>query len=363
MDDLGYGVVGCGRVSARHMQAAETIPGARLVAVADSDPCKADAAARERPATPAVYHDYHDMLADSQVDVVVIAAPTHLHCEIAVAAAQAGKHIYCEKAMAASLRQCGDMMQAAARHDVRLTIGHSTRFQPPCAMARRLIDAGTIGEVFAVNAQFSTDAEPRSRGATDSWRYRAGSAGHGHVINFGCHYVDTARFFARQDPVSVSAYIGNRFSTELITEDQFVITSRCGRKALISIGLYCSPGGTHARSDGYTIRGTNGTIEVPSPWSREVFLLRNSRADPQPVQIDADLTAENAFVRLHRLFREAIENDTEVPVTGEDAMKNLEWALAAYLSNEQQRWIGLPLGLEHQDFAGPVAQRTIPPTR
>ena len=345
------------------MEAAETIAGARLVAVADSDLHKAEAEAQRRPSKPTAYGDYHGLLADPRVDVVVIAAPTQLHSEVSVAAGEAGKHIYCEKAMAASLRQCREMLDAVARCGVKLTVGHSTRFQPPCAMARRLIDGGAIGEVFAVSAQFSTDAEPPSRGATDSWRYRAGSAGNGHVINFGCHYIDTARFFARQDPVSVSGYIGNRFSTELISEDQFVITSRCDRRAVIGISLYCSPKGTRARSDGYTVRGTDGVIEVPSPWSKEVFLLRHNREGAQPVRIDADLAAENAFVRLHRLFREAIEHDTDVPVTGGDAIRNLEWGLAAYLSDEQRRWIDLPLGPEHEDFAGPVTERTIPPTR
>ena len=363
MDELGYAVVGCGRVSARHMDAAETIEGARLVAVADSDPRKTEAAAQRRPSKPTTYHDYHDLLADPRVDVVAIAAPTQLHSEVAVAAAQAGKHIYCEKAMAASLHQCRTMADAASECGVKLTVGHSTRFQPPCAMARRLIDGGAIGEVFAVDARFSTDAEPPSRGATDSWRYRAGSAGNGHVINFGCHYIDTARFFAQQDPVSVSACIGNRFSEELISEDQFVITSRCDRQAVISIALYCSPSGTHARSDGYTIRGTDGIIEVPGPWSREILLTRDGGNGTEPVQLDADLRAENAFVRLHRLFREAIESDGEVPVSGEDAAKNLEWGLAAYLSNEQRRWLDLPLGPEYGDFAGPVRTETIPATR
>lgn len=362
MDELGYAVVGCGRVSAGHMAAAETIEGARLVAVADGDLGKARATAQRLASKPAAYRDCQDLLADPQVDVVVIAAPTQLHSDIAIAAAQAGKHIYCEKAMAATPGQCRAMIQAAATHGVRLTVGHSTRFQPSCAMARRLIDDGAIGEVFAVNAQFSTDAEPPSRGATDSWRYRAGSAGNGHVINFGCHYIDTARFFARQDPVSVTACIANRFSTELISEDQFVITSPCDREVLLSISLYCSPSGTQARSDGYTIRGTAGIIEVPSPWSREL-LLRAGSDGLRSVQIDADLAGESAFVRLHRLFREAIENNTEVPVTGEDGMKNLEWGLAAYLSSDERRWVDLPLGPEHADFAGPVTPRTIPATR
>ena len=265
-------------------------------------------------------------------------------------------------AMAASPSQCGTMMSAADEHGVKLTVGHSTRFQPSCAMARRLIDRGAIGEVFAVNAQFSTFAEPPSRGATDSWRYQAGSAGNGHVISFGCHYIDTARFFVGQDPVSVSAYIANLFSAGMIYEDQFCITSTCDRDAVISISLYCSPQGTRASTDGYTIRGSDGIIHVPSPGSKTIAVTRGG-SEPEEVHIDADLANENAFVRLHRLFREAIENDGEVPVTGEDALRNVEWGLAAYVSSVERRWVDLPLGREYDDFMGPVLEQTIPATR
>jgi len=362
MRALGYAVIGCGRVSGRHLEAAQKIEGARLVVVADPDPDKAKRAAESSPSSPRVYGSYADALGDESVDVVVVGVPTQLHHEVVMAAVRAGKHVYCEKAMAASLKQCREMTEAAAEHGVKLTIGHSTRFMPPCAMARRLIEGGAIGEVFAVNAQFSTEAEPSSRGATDSWRYRAGSAGNGHVINFGCHYVDTARFFVGQEIVSVSAHIANLFSGELIYEDQFGITSTCDQNAIISISVYSSLQGTQAPSDGYTIRGSKGVIHIPSPWSKQLTLTQGKEG-PNPVEIDADLLAEDAFVRLHRLLREAIETGGDVPVTGEEGMKNLEWGLAAYLSNEQRRWVDVPLGREHEDFAGPVLDRTIPATR
>jgi len=361
MDDLGYAVIGCGRVSERHMAAAERLPGMRLAAVVDSDPEKARQVASERESKPAAYGDLDQALADGSVDVVVIGVPTHLHRDVAIAAAQAGKHIYCEKAMAAGMGQCRDMIAAAADNGVKLTVGQSTRFQPACAMVTRLIDRGVIGDVFAVDAQFATFAEPPSRGATDSWRYQGGAAGNGHVINFGCHYIDTARAFTGQDPVSVSAYIGNLFSRGMIYEDQFVITCTCTEGAIVSISLFSSEAGTRAPSEAYTVRGTKGILDVA--WRARRITLVREETRSEAIEIDEDLAAEDGFMCLHRLFRQAIEQDTEVPVTGEDAMKNVEWGLAAYLSNEQRCWVDLPLGPEHDDFTGPVLERTIAPSR
>ncbi|MEW6357332.1 MAG: Gfo/Idh/MocA family oxidoreductase [Planctomycetota bacterium] len=361
MDKLGYAIIGCGRVSRHHAQAISKLNDARLAAVADQDIEKARRVACDGEIKPTVYGDYDDLLADKSVDVVVIAIPTHLHRDLAVAAAEAGKHTYCEKAMAASMRQCREMIDAARRRGVKLVIGQSTRFQPACIMARRLIDDGAIGQVFAVDAQFATVAEPPSRGATDSWRYRAGSAGNGHVINFGCHYIDTARFFAGQDPASVSAYIGNLFSKGMIYEDQFCIMCTCDRGAVIAISLFSSLSGTRSPDEGYTVRGTDGIITVNWP-ARRVALIRDENTR-EAVEIGEDLLAEDGFTRLHRLFRRAIEEDAEVPLTGEMGMKNVEWGLAAYLSNERRRWIDLPLGDEHEDFTGPVLDATLPATR
>ncbi len=361
MEDLGYGMIGCGRIAGRHMAAAETIEGARLVAVADSNYDKAKHVAEGRASKPTAYGDYRELLADDAVDMVVIGVPTQLHREVTVAAAEAGKHIYCEKAMAATPRQCREMIAAAREHGVKLTIGQSTRFQPPFALARRVISSGAIGEVFAINGRFTAVAEPPSRGATDSWRYRAGSAGNGHVINFGCHYIDTARFLMGQDPASVSACIANLFSEGMIYEDQFVVTCRCDRGGIISIALHSPIQQVSTHNEGFTIYGTEGVLEA-CRRPDGITLVRGG-GEPQPVEMDDDLTREDAFLRLHRQFREAIENDGEVPVTGEDAMKNVEWGLAAYLSAEGRCWVDLPLGPEHDDFAGPVLASTIPATR
>jgi len=253
------------------------------------------------------------------------------------------------------------MIEAARRHGVKLTVGQSTRFQPGCVMARRIIDSGRIGEVFAVDAQLGSIAEPPSRGATDSWRYRAGSAGNGHVINFGCHYIDTARCFLGQELGSVSAHVANLFSTAMISEDQFCVTTTCSRGGIISIGMFSSLAGVRSPHEGYTVRGTEGLMHVDWPRKRIELVQRENEA--VPVEIDDDLLSEDGFKRLHRLFREAIEKRGEVPLSGDVAMANVEWGLATYLSSAERRWVDLPLGPEHDDFTGPVVERTIEPTR
>ncbi len=374
MTERGYGLIACGRIVRSHIDAIAEIDGARVVAVADTNAEKA-AQACERcddltPPAPlsvpdegggvAVYEDYRELLADPAVDVVVVMVPTQMHPEVTVAALEAGKHVYCEKAMAASIAGCREMIDARDRTEKLLMVGQSTRFRPPFAMARRLIEAGEVGEVVAIDGAFSGPANTPEQGATDSWRYCAQSAGNGHIINFGCHYVDTARFLCAQDPVSVSATVRNRFSPGMIQEDQFSVIAECDGGALITIAMYCAPEPVGPGHEGLTVFGTEGAIEAL--WRPDRVILSKRGEQAREVEIDEDLR-ESYWTRIHREFRAAIEGGGPVPVTGEDAMRNVEWGLAAYLSSERREWVDLPLPDELAEYSGPRLEETIPATR
>jgi len=363
--ELGYGIIGCGRVSAAHIDALAQLDGARVVALADPDGAKAERAAlrvRDRGGDEvALCADYRALLNEVAVEVIVVAAPTQMHPEVAIAAMEAGRHVYCEKAMAATLAGCRAMIAARDRTGVKLTVGQSTRFRPPFAMARRLIERGEVGEIVAVDAAFGGRANPPEMGGTDSWRYRAESAGNGHIINFGCHYADTARFLCADDPVAVSALIANRFSAGMIQEDQFVVTSPCAGGALITIAMYCTPREVALEHEGFAVLGTERFLGAY--WRPDRIVLRRASGGPAgEVAIDEDLRGSQ-FTHLHRAFRCAIEDDGAVPVAAEDAMRNVEWGLAAYLSSERRCQVDLPLPPELDDYAGPQLPATVPPTR
>ena len=360
MSETGYGLVGCGRIAGPHIEAIAELNGARVVAVTDPDEARAGAVADQVDGEVTVHADLSGLLADPAVDVVVVGAPTHLHPEIGVASMDSGRHVYSEKAMAAHLGGCREMIDAAERNGVRLTVGHSTRFRPAFTMARRMIERGEIGEVVGVHGTFTAQANPPEMGATDSWRYRSESAGNGHVINFGCHYIDTARFVCGQDPVTVSGFIRNRFSPEMVPEDQFVITCECDGGALITIALHPTLCPAPAGREGLTIHGSEGCIHAL--WRPDRVEITTGRDGLTPVTIDEDLHG-NPFVFLHTAFWDAIETGGPVPVTGEDAMRNVEWGLAAYLSSEGNCRVQLPLGPEYEDYAGPRLAETIPATR
>ncbi len=357
--ELGYGIIGLGRISGRHLDAIERLKGARIVAVADADEEKAQAVAAMREGRVRAHVDYHDLLADEGVDVAVVLVPTHLHREVAVAAMDAGKHVICEKAMAPSVADCLAMIEARDRNGVKLMIAHSTRFQPQFITARRLIEDGAIGEVLGCDAHFTADATQPDQVPRDFWRFKAGAAGHGYVVNFGCHYIDTARAMTGADPIAVLGHVGNRFSEGVIPEDHYAITAVCEDDVTITISQYGTLERYRTPTNGYVVFGSIGAIEAFDSTSRRVLLVTEDKVREVPVE--QELLGETAWDRQHRGFYHSIIEDTPEPVTGEDAMKNIEWAIAGYLSSRRGCRVDLPLSEEDRTYCGPRLERTLPP--
>lgn len=353
MSDCGYGLIGCGRVSDRHAQVIGRLAGARLAAIADLHTQRAEQMAAEHADRPTVYADYHDLLADSAVDVVVVLLPTHMHVDAVIAAAEAGKHVYCEKAMATTLADCQRMIEATKAAGVKLTVGHNTRYFPPFAQAQRLVAAGEIGQLVGMSGLFPTQAAVEGAVRPTFWGIKQGAQGHGVVINFGCHYIDTARAIGGEEPVRVSAHIANRFSEDRAPEDQFSITAVCEAGAFFTISQFGLRRHVPQRNVGFMVYGTEGVIEAYYQPAH-IALRHADDQDYQPVEYDEDLRDADPWMILHGRFLEAIRDGGEPAVTGIDGYRNLEIALASYLSAESGRWMELPLGPEHAHYPGPT---------
>ena len=199
-EQLGMGVIGCGGISRAHLPAQRAIEGMRTVAVCDINEEAARAAAEEFE-VPAVYTDYHDLLADERVQAVAILLPHHLHRDPAVAAAEAGKHILCEKPMAISLQQTDDMIAAAQRAGVVLMIGQILRFRPANIRARELIRDGAIGQLRNVIRRrygFARDYKAE-------WASKPEQAGGWVLYGFGAHEMDMILWLSDSEATRVYA--------------------------------------------------------------------------------------------------------------------------------------------------------------
>ncbi|HYE06143.1 MAG TPA: Gfo/Idh/MocA family oxidoreductase [Planctomycetota bacterium] len=135
--------------------------------------------------------DWRQVIARDDIDIVDIALPTHLHHDVAIAAARAGKHVFCEKPMALSLAQARAMRDAVDAAGVVGYVNHNYRRLPAVMLARQLIDDGRIGRIFHWRGAYQQDwiVDPRF---PLTWHLRAECAGSGPHADLNSHSVDLA---------------------------------------------------------------------------------------------------------------------------------------------------------------------------
>jgi predicted dehydrogenase len=137
--------------------------------------------------------DWRKVVERADVDIVDICAPTFLHEEIAIAAAQHGKHVFCEKPIALTLAGAKAMQAAAEKAGVLHYLNHNYRRVPAVSFAKRLIDDGKIGRIYHWRAAYLQDwiCDPNF---PLTWQLRQELAGAGPHFDLLSHSVDLARF-------------------------------------------------------------------------------------------------------------------------------------------------------------------------
>lgn len=144
---LNIGVVGAGAMGAHHAETlAQRVPGARLAGVADPLPGLAQRVAA-RAGCERWTTDLHALLAEPDLQAVVIATPTRFHAEAIVAAAQAGKAIFCEKPLANDLAEADRALAAVRLAGVPFQVGFQRRFDRDYRAAHALARSGALGSV------------------------------------------------------------------------------------------------------------------------------------------------------------------------------------------------------------------------
>jgi predicted dehydrogenase len=138
---LRVGVVGVGVMGSNHARVLSELPGVKLVGVADPDRQRCDQVARTLGC--ASFTDF-DALLRHGVDAVTVAAPTHMHRDIAVACAGRGIHIMVEKPIAPTVEESRAIVAAARNAGVTLMVGHVERFNPAVQSIKRAIKGEDI---------------------------------------------------------------------------------------------------------------------------------------------------------------------------------------------------------------------------
>jgi predicted dehydrogenase len=218
---LRIGILGCGPIAQfAHMDACKKARNAELYAICDlADDLRERMQVLHEPKV--AYADYPAMLADADVEAVLIAIADQFHVPAALAAIEAGKHVLVEKPLGTAVEPCRELYDRAAASGLVVQVGNNRRFDPGIAFARDFI-VGEMGERIALKSWYHDSVyrytmtdnlqpvpitsamarRPEGDPKADRRRY--------YLLTHGSHLVDTARFLG--GPISaVRARLRERF--------------------------------------------------------------------------------------------------------------------------------------------------------
>ncbi|WP_118195581.1 Gfo/Idh/MocA family protein [Albibacterium indicum] len=169
------GVIGTGKRGLGLINTiAESVPQLQVVACCDLIPENLQAALQKAGKKAKGYTDYEKLLADRNVDAVIVSTPLYLHYPMAVAALERNKHVYVEKSMAFTIKQALDMVRRVRESNLVLQVGFQYRNFPLYHKVKEIIQKGTLGG-YSVECQYNRAAD---------WRYPVKDPSQEKLINW-----------------------------------------------------------------------------------------------------------------------------------------------------------------------------------
>lgn len=343
---LRFGVIGAGMAGPLNAGALRDISDVEIVAFSTrrEEICKSFC---EEYGIPDYYTDYRDLLAREDIDAVCVGTPPYLHEEMVTAAAKAGKHVMCEKPIAVNLEEADRMIQVCREAGVKLGVIFMYRFMDQAQMIKQAIDEGRLGKLISVDCSgkcFRSDEYY----ASGDWRGTWKGEGGGGLMSQTIHFIDLMLYL-----VGDVERLQGRYMTTIHPEIEVDDAANASFKLKNgAIGTVISATAVRPGYPRYIeIHGEKGTIKIVEEeiveWKvegmKEEDYLTKVKADSGDTASGAGYVATENHRRQYVDFIDAIRNDREPMVNGEEGRRALEFIRAIYQSGDTGKDVVFPV--------------------
>ncbi|MGZ7095595.1 MAG: Gfo/Idh/MocA family oxidoreductase [Methanobacterium sp.] len=305
MNKVNVGVIGVGAMGYNHARVYSKLENANLMAVSDLLKEKAEEVSKEYNAKGFV--DYNDILKMPEIEAISVCVPTTHHFNVVMDAIEHGKHVLVEKPIAFTLREAKTMVKAAKDEGVKLATGHVERYNPSVEKTKELIKNDVIGEVVSASAKRVGPFPPRIKDV-------------GVTIDLAIHEVDIM-FYLFESPVSrIYANMGSRLE-KCEYEDHAEIMSKFKNGI---IGMLEVNWLTPYKKRKLEITGVDGIISID-------YIDQSVNVYGKSTQ-NVDIPYKEPLKEELGSFLNAVKNDEEPKITGEDGIYALKVVTAAMKS-------------------------------
>ncbi len=341
MKSLGIGVIGCGEIAfTYHLPALARVEDAKIVAVAD---IAAEAAQRAAAKfnVPSAYTEPEALLADPEIEAVLILTPNFTHVDMISAAAAAGKPMMVQKPLARDIDECQTIMDSVDKAGVLMVPSYMHRYFPEVLKAKELIHGGILGDIRTVRVRNGT---PGSRWT--SWFFHKELVGGGAAIDIGVHGIDLVRWLVGEIR-SVYATTKTMVSERIIRGETVVPDNEDTVAAIYQLenGALCVHEVTWAQYRGYgrfemEVYGSDGSILIRSGMGPLAVASRHLKMEGE--WLLPDLPRQFLGVVHHQDFVHAVRNGpTALTARPEDGVRGIEVVMGIYESSKS----GTPVAL------------------
>ena len=300
---IRWGIASTGSIAGSMTEALRSLDdpstGAEVVAVGSRTQEAADAFAA-RFEIPHAHGSYDDLFADDDVDIVYIASPHTAHCDMTIAALRAGKHVLCEKPFAVNAADARRMVAAAREHGCFLMEAMWTYFIPAVVDVKRRLDAGEIGDLTVIEADFGITV------LDENGRHRRLDLAGGALLDLGIYPIALGRFLtghpvggvadvralARLGATHVDSTLGGvlRFDNDVISVFHTSLDVTSTLRA--------------------TVIGTAGRIDIDPPfWCGNGFTVYRHGQPAEHIDLPSQGLAHEAAHAMARLRGGHLESD------------------------------------------------------
>jgi predicted dehydrogenase len=321
MKKLKFGLVGAGGIAQAYAQAFNESTCCKLVAVADVRPEAANALAEIVDGK--AYDDYK-LLANVEIDALIVATPPSTHPEIACFFMERGISVLCEKPLCLSVAEAEKMINTAAASNVLFTMASKFRYCEDVVKAKGILASGMLGDVLQFENAFTARVDMSHR-----WNSNAEFSGGGVLIDNGTHSVDIIRYFLGGID---SVLVVDAGGTQGLSVDENVkMFAKTKNNVTASVDL--TWGINKELPYFISIFGTNGALHIG--WRESKYKL-NSNPDWTVFGRGYDKVA--SFKGKIENFAGALRGKEELFIQPEDALASVRVIEAAYKSLNQNLW-------------------------
>jgi UDP-N-acetyl-2-amino-2-deoxyglucuronate dehydrogenase len=336
---IGFGIIGTGAIAGLHAAAINACEDAELVAVCSSSPSRATEAATKF-GVPAD-HDWDTFLNRKDIDIVAICTHSGNHLEPAIAAAKAGKHILLEKPIEVSVARATELIQVCKSAGVKLGVIFQNRLKPGYLQLKDAVNQGLLGKLLMGTAAINWYRDP-SYYSSSSWKGTISGDGGAALINQGVHTIDLlldimgeARAVFGQVRTMVHDIEGEDVGAALINFKNGAIGTITGGTALYPgnperLEIYGEKGNVILEAGKivtWNVAGATGELPTSEVGG-------SGASDPMAIDYRLHLGQVQDMV-------DAVRENREPMVTGEDARQSLALILGIYQSSREGKQVVL----------------------